>query len=501
MTECTYCSKTYTNKGIKRHMNCCKMKEKYYKELNKIKINFDEQKHNTVSLFSKIPNELLTLIQVFLPKRGEYETLKKHYNDILELSYVSKLFYKTFYPSLTVLNIMKTSLLEESQKYICKSTAKDIYQLTDDMLEYEIDHNLVKNPHYRSASPMKLYKITDILDYLYKNYKNKKNYYKFLIDEEERNRIEKIQRREERKVRLAEYNKLFKKYSIDKKDDLYIKYKDYVSDNYNKLTLIIIEEGIIKYNEENKRKDQSNNLIEKYDLNSIPVHYSFFNNYIYQNEYDFETLEEIIRDIVNRKNDIYQFLRNNNIKSEILYHIEKNLIDRYIIYNNYSPQEILTKINEYNYRRIQIKEEFENNNLNFQDFESTNEIYDYIYEKKGNLNKIVTEIIKYNFLNKYTVYNKISDQYNAEYRALTGFALRYDNYEECIKNLNLPEIFYNTIKDIFNKKELGEINKIIISCTNKPSPVCGYCKICCILPNCKRHSLHNNLNNNFYKIN
>ena len=487
MADCTYCSKRYTNKGIKRHMDCCKMKDKYFKELNKIKINFDEEKHNSVSLFSKLPNELLTLIQLFLPMREEYETLRKHYNGILEISFVSKLFYKTFYPSITVLNTMKMCLTEECDKYICKTTAKDTYLLTEDILEYEIDHTLVKNPHYRSASPMKLYKVTDILDYLYKNYKNKQNYHKFLMDEEERKRVDKIKRKEDRKVRLSEYNKLCKKYSINNKDDLYIKYKDYVSDNNNKLTLTIIEQGILKSIEENIRKENSDNLIKKYQLDTIPVHFSYFSDYIYQKKYDLDTLEEMIKNIIYRRDNIYHFLINNNNNHELLHNFERDLIYKHILYNNNTKENILILINQYEERRIQIKEEFEKNYLNFGEFEKTYEVENYIYQNRGNLNKIINNILKNNFLMKYTIYNRIFDQDNAEERALTGFALKYNSYEESIKDPNLPKVLHSTIKDIFNKIESGEINKTFSLCTNKPSPVCGYCSVCCILPNCKRH--------------
>ncbi len=63
----------------------------------------------------------------------------------------------------------KICKLQEEKTWICKSTAKNKYHLTDNDLE-NLTYREVKNPHYRCAAPMMLYEENDVIDYTCKKF-------------------------------------------------------------------------------------------------------------------------------------------------------------------------------------------------------------------------------------------------------------------------------------------------------------------------------------------
>lgn len=189
--KCEYCSYEYRKYSLKQHLLRCKSKIEFDKN-QIIKINsskkFIEIYNKNISLFENLPNEIIKLIVSYLFEgiKDEYSSHRRICNEYLNISYVSKRIYNIIYPSYEQILIFKNNLKEEKDKRICKTTAKSNYKLSESELENLIPYSLYSNPHYRTSSPMKLYQITDILDYMYNKYHSKQNHTNQLLIKEEK---------------------------------------------------------------------------------------------------------------------------------------------------------------------------------------------------------------------------------------------------------------------------------------------------------------------------
>ena len=183
--KCEYCLNEYRKSSLKQHLTRCKAKIEYDKN-EIIKINtskkFSENINFVNNKLDNLPNEIIFLITSYLIDdldKDEYCSYRRLYKEYLNICFVSKRIYNILYPSFESILIFKQNLYEERNKRICKSTAKSLYKLSESQLEDDIPYILVKNPHYRSSPPMKIYQIADILDYMYDKYQSKDNHDNF----------------------------------------------------------------------------------------------------------------------------------------------------------------------------------------------------------------------------------------------------------------------------------------------------------------------------------
>lgn len=189
--ECEYCKQKYSTKySLKAHYIRCKEKVKFeneqqMKEVAKKRFNEEYIEQEKMTL-NDLPTEIISSIGGFLlDKKDEYCSYRQFYKNYLNICLVSKRFYNIFYPKPDKIIKYMENVSNEFNKIICKSTAKDEYNLKEAELD-EIDCEYVKNPHYSSSAPMRLYKISDILDYLGNKYGSKGLYDDFIECEEKK---------------------------------------------------------------------------------------------------------------------------------------------------------------------------------------------------------------------------------------------------------------------------------------------------------------------------
>ena len=185
--NCEYCSNQYRKYSLKQHLLRCKSKIEYDKnQIIKINCNkkFEENYNKNINRFENLPNEIIKIIVSYLIEgmKDEYCSYRRIYKQYLNICFTSKRIYNIVYPSYDQILIFKNNLKEERNKKICKSTAKSTYKLSEHELEDLIPYDLYVNPHYRSSSPMKLYQIADVLDYMFEKYRFKQNHLNQLLN-------------------------------------------------------------------------------------------------------------------------------------------------------------------------------------------------------------------------------------------------------------------------------------------------------------------------------
>lgn len=500
MENCIYCKKDYTKRYINLHYKLCKFKNI---NLNIIKKNKIVDHSIDKSIFSKIPHEIMKYINLFIPQKDDYHTYKKYYKDICNIAYVSKYFYNIFMFSTKEINELKVLCMEEYEKCICKTTAKDDYQLKESELENLIPYSLCKNPHYSTSSPMKLYKLIDILDYLCKTYDTKYNRDKIIMIDYQKKEISYEKRENLKKDRKNNYEELLNKYNLIDNIEIYNKYFEYIYKGSPGIKKIEIE--ILKYLEIKNREDNLNKLLTENNYYYKETNIS--KNYINENNYTISEAYNSIVNIIERENNIKKsdiFLKNTNFNN-----INKNLIHDYINNNKYSLEFIIDTYNYRYTRRDNLIEELSKYNLKIRN--DSELVKNYINDNLYDLDFVVKTLVEMDFYFKYTSYSSdIMNIYEddsiersniAKRKALKKWCNKYNNYEDAILQNYLPLSLHNNVYQIFNFiPEIKIINKNIVkygnknivksgkcSCNNFPSPICGFCTNCCLLENCKKH--------------
>ena len=551
MEKCIYCSKLYTERGINLHKSKCKLKFKSsIIEINSdLKFNESLQKKN---IFNRLPDEILLEINNFLLIKDNFCSYRRFYKKyIIVLPQVCKRFFNLFYLSHNEIINFKKNILEEKEKNICKSTAKNDYLLKDKELDELIPYKSVKNPHYSSSSPMKIYNIANILDYLGNIYGSESLYYDKIILNEKKKLENKEKTVLTKQKRKENYDILMNKYNFYESEKIYIEYKDYITKGSPGIKKV--EEYIINYIQQEERK---NILFQKLEQENILFKDNeIVNNYINENKYSMEEAYLILKNIQMRENLIKDdFLRNDlNFNYENKNFFENKMIKNYIDEDNITINEIIKYIKDKQERKNILISRLKEHNLQLR---SDSELCsNYIEENDNDLDYVVNTMIEMDFYFKYTNYRNefknvkyelggyyedgvyeydyISISNIAKERSFRTWCNKYKNYEDCIiniknTNLYLPSILYEKIQLEFEKikkekkekqhrklmKEIRqkykekyqekrpEINKnkhiqkknhdcIMCICYNIPSPLCGYCKNCCILESCKKHSNKN----------
>lgn len=419
--QCEYCKNTYSKYGLKPHYNRCKEKAKYDHEQQMIEVakkRFNENSNEEEKItLNTLPTELIFSITGFLfDKKDDFCSYRQFYKDYLNICLISKRFYNIFYPNPDIITSYMLNVSNESKKIICKSTAKNEYNLKEREID-EIDCEYVKNPHYSSSPPMRLYKIANILDYLRNKYGSKGLYDDFQKRENER----KLLLKEKRDVIIKKRENLI--------DELQKKYKNvysfrYDDDNEDYLSYIssgspgikTIETNIIEFVKKRNREESIRNRIKDIDL------YDFLNivdKYIEgKNNYTEDEVFEIMTNAYNRYNNIKNEIESHNLNYIEQLNNERTLIYNYIYYNNHTIEEIINHIMAKQNRRINIINEFSKNNLHF---EYTNEIIRFIECNEGSFEEIVSKLLakktrRENLiaeLNKHELYfDKNKNEYN-----------------------------------------------------------------------------------------
>jgi len=512
--KCEYCLNVYRKSSIKQHLLRCKEKIEYDKN-EIIKINsskkFIENNDFQNNKLDDLPNEIIFLITSYLMddlNKDEYCSYRRLYKEYLNICFISKRIYNILYPTFETILIFKKNLYEERDKRICKSTAKSLYKLTETQLEDDIPYILVKNPHYSSSPPMKIYQIADILDYMYDIYQSKDNHDNLLMIKEQKKEISREKRNIAKEKRDINFNKLMNSYNLNNNTDIY---QDLYDDYINKGTpsLKKIEEQIKYYIECKKRKNNIFSEIAKRNLDKYKTH-SFITEYIEEGHCKLEETIEYIQNIYNRETELKNMFIENNLIFEIEYNVyhQKSIIYNYIENNIGNSLDIVQCIAGKNDRKYKLMEEFHKNNLILKvekkknnectminDFIEYNKgsiesIIEYIIGKKNrelninnmvlnhnlaickryiensneNLEDVKNKIYVHRFFIQHTNFKEeiinirkynIDDDYGvvselAKKKALRNWCKKYNSYETAISEQYLPHILYKDINDIYN---------------------------------------------------
>ena len=173
-STCEYCNNVYTTRGISRHLKACKFKTIVNKvELKHIILNDDITK----MVLSYLDITTLCDLQQITGDSYKLEFERRKF-DITYSSFTSwgSLFME-LYPYLCKECKLDKAIITDNQCYncfindktteldkpltLCKSNAKSIFILDDHDLEV-IDYQETRNPYYRNAPPMILFKYADV---------------------------------------------------------------------------------------------------------------------------------------------------------------------------------------------------------------------------------------------------------------------------------------------------------------------------------------------------
>ncbi len=273
---CEYCKKEFGKYNLKKHLQTCKAKVEY--EKNQVirdvcnKKFFLDYSKNDFSPLTNLPKDLIIIVFSYIEgDKDKYCSFRKMYKEYVNYCLVSKKIYNLIYPEYEKILEYKVHLKEEREKRICKKTAKTVYKLSDEELDNNIPHELYKNPHFSSSSPMKVYYSADVLDYVKGKYGSYSNHQNLLLQEYNRKQELKTKKQEAANLRNTKFIELMKKYNIIQGNYLYNKfYKDYV--DKGKIGIKKIEEHICSIinkssgeNNINEEMDYDSNYDSEYD--------------------------------------------------------------------------------------------------------------------------------------------------------------------------------------------------------------------------------------------
>jgi len=339
MIKCHNCQKDYKKNGLTRHLSYCLKK----KILNSEKKEIKPSEIITNNYFDRMPDDIMLIIHSYIiensSKIDKFTPIASYYKNIIDISLISKRFYFLFSYNFFAEELKKSiisSIKEQNDKNICKKTAKSIYPLKDIELENDIQYKLVKNPYYRCAAPMKIYREIDILNFLRSKYGSYTQYLKLIV----MNDIERKKRTDKKKEleikRKIKYDALFKKYNLlpidnnNNSNTLYDKYYDYIV-NIRPSFSIIEKEVISKY-EYNLRYDRVNKYILENNLQKMKS--KIVDDYIENNSYEFESAMMDITNKNKRRIELCNLIADNNIFYTQLNEYEKKCADDYIYQYN-----------------------------------------------------------------------------------------------------------------------------------------------------------------------
>ena len=208
-TNCIYCSKTYTTRGINKHIKYCKIKQSKLEE--PIKSNLEHVKSEVYLNY-----DCCRLIYEFLAGTDFLNPLENTVRDFIHLSQVSKIFYDTLDWKLLIncgsLSKLKQRIEKESVIGITKTDAKNLYKLNDNDLSL-LSFTNKKNPYYRSSPPMCIYLKRDVIKKAKEKYlcvenlnRRKEKTIERVIQIREKRLSSATRRRDELVTELAKYN-------------------------------------------------------------------------------------------------------------------------------------------------------------------------------------------------------------------------------------------------------------------------------------------------------
>jgi hypothetical protein len=494
MEKCINCNKEFKIRGIKLHRNKCdqlyillrqKEQEKKEKEDKKIKIVFSYDKQLNIGNY--LPQECIKIIYDYLSLLDNHTTYFKLYNNINNVSLVSK----NFYFAKPNINYMKEKIKIEIKEKICRSWSINNYGLTSTDLE-NLDYKIISRGMYGKIHAFNIIDIKEFAyikygtEYDYKNYLHKNKL--ILSSTSMKNMIY--------KKRRDIYEKLFLKYDNQNNsyiDELYEYYQDYIKKGIPRIETI---ENEIKKAIEKKNLKQ-NLMIE---LNKKNIEY-YKNKHVlgylygYNMKKDYSLKIEQFSEIINKCdiNTVIDSLNNRMKKKEIFLNLNKseystlayqfindcdkdincliNLIKNIEIIREYMDSEKNIIINSLtdelcvvNYINNVINNWFNKNKEN--DYKE----YEYFYK----LDKIYQEKIK----NKYLIYGR-------EKEKLERKKLHMENAK-----INMEKRLQENIAKYKLYIEKGYyINNIECICNQIGSPKCinFLCTRCCNDTNCTRH--------------
>jgi hypothetical protein len=557
MTEqCEYCKKTYIKNGIKSHYKRCKAKIEFDNKVKMIEVaskRFDEGSSDVdckgnnekISIrkttLNNLPTDMINMISGFIyDKKDKFCSYKKFYKDYLNTCLISKRFYNIFYPTPDKIISHMKNVSKEANNIICKSTAKDIYKLSENELD-EIPFDYVKNPHYSSSQPMRLYKTADILDYLGTKY-GSKALYDEMIEKEELKKEDATEKRERMKIKRKEIiDELFVKNDITLTS--FIGLDHLFSDNYYSYIktgspgIKSIDNNIVRLIMLRNRK---NNINKKLVSENIVVNDDkLVNDYIFG--YILNTEDEICQMLIDKNNRMnalkYEMNKHGiNYNDQALRYDLSDIINKYISDGSHGIEFIMNIILSKIERNINLITELEKYGLKIRDDSSL--CRNYIECNEGELHDIVNTMVEMDFYFKYTDYSyqfkketsssyDYNDEYdddydykdnycrasvsaNAKRRALRNFAKQYSSIDNAL--LHAGHIIPETIKKyMIENSELLIPKKINLNadilacnpsiykkkfgnrcanetCDNKGSFVCHLCSTCCMNKKCNKHS-------------
>ncbi len=524
-SKCEYCLLDF--RLVKRHQQNCKAKVEYDKNkiikqnsMKKFSENYDIKIKSIINL---LPNELLLIIKSYLiPESNKINKIKdkycsyyKFYKERMSYCYISKKLYNVFYPSYDDIIIYKKDLKDERDTRICKTTAKTEYKLKEDELENNINYELFYNPHYKSSPPMKIYQISDILDYMGQKYGSYAKHMEELNEIEYKKMLSKEKRNELQDKRRDKINELIDKYNNMNNNNNNINYNirivtdKYYNDYINKGTPSFkkIQEEIKLYINKEDRKNEITNMLNKnqwlkYKNNKI------IKNYIDTGENSYGYVFVTIQNIYNREKQLNQLLNSDNY----LYDKDNcDMINNYIYNGIGDCNEIINKIIQKDIRKNEVMEKFCANNLNYYNYSNSKfgkQLNDYINLNIGNINEVIeiitlqnnrknelnefiknnnlsknyldelicvnyikngnddiNEIKKYiivnDFYRKHTTYyyeKRRTNEDNSKKIALIKWCILNQPYENAIANVNLPIELHNNVFNIFNYDNIYDGN-------------------------------------------
>lgn len=369
MIQCHNCQKEYKKAGLSRHLSYC---------LKKFVINIDTKKEPDTKIipnnyFEQMPDEIMNLIYSYIipnlfnnnHKIDKFRTIASYYKELVDISRIYKRFYFLFNINKNTEEFKKTvqkSIQEQNDKNICKTTVKNMYPVKDSELEDKIPYKLVKNPHYRCAAPMKIYREIDIINFLREKYGSYREYLK-IIEEKKLDREKRNEKKSSLEIkRKAKYDALFEKYGLlDNLSDnnnkaLYDKYYDYIIDV--KPAFAVIEQAVIAKYEYNLRCTRVAKYLLENHLQKMKS--PILDGYIENNYYEFETAMLDIENKNKRRIELCNLLADNNIFYSKLCVYEKKCADDYIyrfdVINDLSLTDTLDRIKNIIERRNNIDE-------------------------------------------------------------------------------------------------------------------------------------------------
>jgi len=230
MEKCINCNKEFKIRGIKLHRNKCdklyillrqKEQEKKEKEDKKIKIVFSHDKQLNIGNY--LPQECIKIIYDYLSLLDNHTTYFKLYNNINNVSLISK----NFYFAKPNINYMKEKIKIEIKEKICRSWSIKNYGLTSTDLE-NLDYKIISRGMY---GKIHAFNIIDIKEFAYIKYGTEYDYKNYLHKKKIMNTLSINEKNIIYEKRRNIYEKVFEKYETQNNsfiDNLYEYYQDYI---------------------------------------------------------------------------------------------------------------------------------------------------------------------------------------------------------------------------------------------------------------------------------